>query len=292
MKKPPLERELAMGITGGGKSLQWLKMADTLLPTGAEFRVIDTDAAIDFMMETQFPQLKPENGGNVHVFRVFSWQDYKEALNWITKKQTKPEIVKTWDDDLVKVFKKPYGPLDWNVVDMVDNAWKVVQTYFIEEVFDQDAGDYFLEVRRRIRERGDKTKGGEDAKNIMPEALAGMMEWPVINKLYDSWILPLVFQSKTHIYCTTKIEELSVRDKKNAELMSLFGGYGVKPTGQKHIGHQMHSIFLFIPGTDGWYIKTVKDRSGRDYFGGVSKKIRMTSFYHQYLVAKAGWDLP
>ncbi len=44
-----LERVLSMGITGSGKSYQWLKLAEALLPTGAKFRVIDTDNDIVYM---------------------------------------------------------------------------------------------------------------------------------------------------------------------------------------------------------------------------------------------------
>jgi hypothetical protein len=67
----------------------------------------------------------------------------------------------------------------------------------------------------------------------------------------------------------------------------MFGQFGVKPSGQKNLGGQFHSIFLYLPGTDKWFIKTIKDRAGRAYF----KEAQIHSFFGQYLVAKAGWEV-
>jgi len=67
----------------------------------------------------------------------------------------------------------------------------------------------------------------------------------------------------------------------------LFGDIGVRPAGQKALGHQMHTIFLMIPGKEKWFITTVKDRAGRPYFS----KSPLVSLYHQYLMSKAGWPI-
>ena len=52
LEQAVLERILAMGITGSGKSYQWLKLARALKPVGAKFRCIDTDNDIDYMLRT------------------------------------------------------------------------------------------------------------------------------------------------------------------------------------------------------------------------------------------------
>lgn len=283
---PVRERILAMGITGSGKSYQWLKMAETLKPTGAIFRCLDTDNDIPYMLETQFPHLLPENGGNVLVHPAVDWPDYKLGITWVQRKPINPEVLKTMDSYIVKDLSVPVKDSDWVVVDMADNAWDTVQRYFTSEVFGEDMGDYFLRVRKLIQERGGKDRHGQTAKSVAPEAFDGWKDWSVMNKLYNDWMHPIVYRIKCHVYTTTRPERLD-RGEKDAELLTLFGDMGLRPAGQKKLGGQMHTIFLMIPGEDKWFITTVKDRAGRPYF----KKVQLNSLYMQYLVVKAGWPL-
>ncbi len=287
LKSRVLERVLAMGVTGSGKSFQWLKMAELLLPYGVRFRCIDTDNDIMYMLETAFPHLKPENGGNVYVHLAFDWPEYKQAINWIQRKPLDIKKLEAMGTFLAKDYKEvPLKPYDWTVVDMADNAWKTVQSHFTEQVFGEDAGDYFLQIRKEMEAGIRKTAKGGVPSSVVAEGLDGWKDWSVINKLYDDWMLPIVFRIRTHVWATTKVEKVG-RDEKDAEIALLFGDIGVRPSGQKALGHQMHSIFLFIPGKEKWFITTVKDRSNRAYFS----KIPLTSFYMQYLVAKAGWPI-
>jgi len=254
---PVRERILTMGGMGSGKSYQWLKMAEALIPTGAKFYVMDTDNAIPFMLGTQFLKLMPENGGNVYVKPAFDWPSYNEALEW---------SLKFAKDD------------DWIVCDMVDNAWASVQRYFIGEVFDKDIGQYLLEVRKKAQQ------SGKPIKSLMREAMKGWVDWPVVNKLYEDWILPIVYRAKCHVYMATKAQPVTPEDDPSVKLA--FGELGVRPTGQKNLGHQCHTCLLMIyGGKDIWSITTAKDRGGRKYF----TKTRLISLYDQYLVAKAGW---
>ena len=285
---PIRERILAMGITGSGKSYQWLKMAEILLPTGAIFRCLDTDNAIPFMLETQFPKLMPENGGNVYVHLAYDWPEYKIGVNWLRHKGLTEQQLNSMSEHLKHAYTTPIKDSDWAIVDMADEAWTTVQNHFVSEVFDEDAGDYFLEVRKELHARGGKSKvDGKTATSIMPEGLSGWVDWVVINKLYNDWIRPIVYQVPCHVYATTKVDRIDRREK-DSEILMLFGDLGVKPTGQKKLGHQMHTVLLLIPGKDGWMVTTAKDRAGRPYF----KKAPFVSFYYQYLVAKAGWSIP
>jgi hypothetical protein len=290
-----LERILTMGITGSGKSYQWLKMAEDLLPTKARFRCLDTDNAIPFMLETQFQHLMPANGGNVYVHQAADWPSYKLGIDWLLRRQIKQETLKELEyleADVVNDYTKAkVNPWDWTIIDMVDNAWKTVQNYFIGEVFGEDPGEYFLMIRKEIAQGLHKTKKGEAPASAITAALDGWKDWSVINKLYDDFILPVVYRIKTHVYATTKVERVD-REEKDAELRLLFGDIGLRPAGQKALGHQMHSIFLFIPGKDRWFVTTVKDRGGRNTGRGYFNKVQMTSFFRQYLVAKVGWELP
>ncbi len=263
---PVRERILVTGVTGSGKSYQWLKLARALLPSGAKFRVVDTDESIPYMLETQFPDLKPENKGNVYVYPGSDWKGLKEGL--------------------AKIENEKPADKDWLIVDMADAPWSSVQRYFTSEVFDESMGEYFLSVRKELFKKGGIGKDGKVASSIVREGLSGWVDWVVINRLYEDWILPIIYRLKCHVYMTTKVQELQ-KNEKNSELLALYGDLRIRPAGQKNLGHQMHTIFLFRPGTDKWLITTIKDRGGRGYFKG----IQLTSFHKQYLVAKAGWPL-
>jgi len=283
---PVRERILCMGITGSGKSYQWLKLADTLLPTGAVFRCLDTDNSIPYMLETQFPQLLPRNSGNVYVHPAIDWPDYKLGIDWIQKKPIDPEVLSTMDPYMVKDHRVPLKDQDWVVVDMADNAWDTVQRYFTSEVFGEDMGEYFLQMRKAIQQRGGKDRFGKPAASVAPDAFDGWKDWSVMNKLYNDWIYPIVYRIPCHVYTTTRPERVD-RSEKDAELLTLFGDFGLRPAGQKRLGGQMHTIFLLIPAVDKWLISTVKDRAGRRYFS----KTQLISIHQQYLVAKAGWPI-
>lgn len=281
---PVLERIGVGGVTGAGKSYQWLKMAEILLSTGVIFRCIDTDNAIDYMVDTQFPHLKPENGGNVYVLNAYEWPEYKLGVNWL---QRKPGVAKQLADAgyeyLAKDAAKPLAFKDWTIVEMIDNAWSTVQRYFVGEVFQEDIGEYFLGVRREIQEG---TKNKKNTGNPITDGLDGWKDWSVINKLYADFILPVVYRVRTNVYVTTGVDRVD-KTEKDAELVMLYGQLGIRLSGQKKLGHQMHSLFLMIPGKDRWLITTIKDRANRGYFD----KTPLSSFYMQYLVAKAKWPI-
>jgi hypothetical protein len=261
--KLPWERILVFGITGSGKTWNWMMLARELKSTGAQFYVIDTDNDIEFMLATQFPDLLEKNKGNVHVYPAYSWPEYKSALETIQKIKLKEN--------------------DWIVVDKINHAWDTVQRYFIKEVYKEDIGDYFLSVRKKLAEA--KKDTGKNA-SIVKESLSGWMDWPVINALYTEWIAPIVYQVHCNVYSTTDVDKLST-DEKNAEIMQLFGDYGVRIEGQKKLGGQFHTILLLKAGTDRWQLTTIKDRGGRGYF----KDTDLKSLYKQYLVMKAGWPM-
>lgn len=286
LMRRPLERILSIGITGSGKSYQWLKIAQRLKPIGAKFRVVDTDNDITYMLYTQFPDLLPENGGNVYVCPAFDWPEYEKAVYWIQQKKLTPEQLSSMDKYLQSAYKTPVKPIDWVVVDKSNNAWKTVQDYFVTGVFGDDPGEYFLEVRKKLHEAGDIGKSGKKATSTILEGLDGWKDWSVINKLYSDWINPIVYRVKCHVYATADVDSLD-KNEKDPEILSLYGDLRIKAAGQKAIGGQMHTILLLIPGDDRWLVTTVKDRANRQYF----KKTPLVDLYTQYLFAKASWPL-
>lgn len=257
------ERILVEGMKGTGKSYHWLKLARYLHKqgNGVSFRCIDTDQAIERMLESEFPDLIPEEGGNVYIYSVYEWPEYQEAG---------------------KILLKEAQPGDWNVIDMADNAWKAVQTHFVSEVWKKDPGQYFLEARKELAARGDKTKKGKDATKL--EVMKGWTDWVVINAMYDSFMLPLVYQSKAHLYMTTGVDVVSKDD--DSDTRDLYGPFGVKPRGQKNLAHQVHTEFLFQQGDrqGRWEITTIKDR-GRRYYDHAP----LLDLVKQYFIGVVGW---
>lgn len=242
------ERILAIGHWGTGKSYAWLSIARLAQKTGspARFFCIDTDAAIPRMLSEEFQDL-----ANVTVTSAHEWQEYELNLDSFVKQATSQ---------------------DWIVVDMIDLAWEAVQSYYVEQVFGKSIDDYWLEVRKALK--------GQQLK-----VLDGWRDWSVINKIYSSWIGKLVYQAKAHVFATAKVEPIS-RSSDDEETIDLYNAYGLKPRGQKHLGHQFHSVLLFSKDRDGWTLTTIKDR-GRQLF----EKQKLVNFPMQYLVGKAGWKV-
>ena len=173
---PVLERVLTMGVTGSGKSYQWLMMARAIKSTGAIFRCLDTDNAVTYMLATQFEDLLPENGGNVIALPTFDWPDYKLGVYWLQKRDLKPEQLERLNKYARADLKVPLKPIDWTIIDMADMAWTTVQRHFVANVFEEDAGDYFLEIRRQLESKERKAKKGGSP---ITEGLDGWKDWCV-----------------------------------------------------------------------------------------------------------------
>ena len=273
------ERILAMGVPGSGKSRQWLEIAKIKLhqKSKMKFWCIDTDNAINYMLATSFKGLDVKEGGNVNVFPCYDWKDY---MSVVKDKKGAQEII-----------LNSVKPNDMIIIDMADNPWDSVQRYFSSEVFGKTKGSYFLQARKLVQAKMDAAESGKDTKAALSEnAFQGWTDWPVINSLYGEFIGPIVNNPYTHLYLTTKVERLSA--KEDPTVRAVFGELGLKPTGQKHLGHQVHTIFLYkldlsTKGSPAWQIKTVKDRSGRTYFDNDD----FMSLYYQYLAPEAGWSL-
>jgi len=236
-----------MGGPGAGKSFGWLKLASHF--KNAQFFVIDTEAGAKRSLQ-EFPNLQ-----NIHIYPVADWPEYREAQK---------KIVETAGED------------DWIVIDMIDKAWSTVQRYFISEIFDREMGEYFLEARKKVKKDAKSLFAGRDA------ALKGWLDWPVVNRLYEDFMLPIVYRSPAHLYLATSGQAVSEDD--NREVQDLYGPYGVRPSGQKALGHQPDTVLLLSHAKDGYYVTTIKDRGGRKYFD----RARLHNLALQYGKA-AGW---
>lgn len=254
---PIPERILSYGPAGAGKSTNWLNICKWAVRTKLDthFYVLDSDASIPRML-INYPECIPF----ITIYPCYDWTDYMNAQK--------------------EVLSKARPLIDWVVVDFASAAWQTVQSYYVEQVFHQDIGSYFLQARKEL---------SKDASSL--NALEGWVDWSVINPLYRKWINPLVYKGQYHLYCTATAEQLS-SDRKPTEdkdIRSLFVKHNSKPAGQKHLPHQFHTILLNGLTPRDTRVKTItsiKDREREMVAGKV-----ITNFTKDYLVDIAKWSL-
>lgn len=248
----PRERILGFGVAGTGKSHALLTIARKC-PDNT-FHVLDNDLAYERLLATDFTDL-----ANVRVYNVLG----EGAEGWEEHLSVAREIVGTMDRD------------DWAVIDSTSPTWSVVQEWFTERVFSQDIADYFLQVRMQKQESKEKKKS--------LGALEGWYDWPVINKEYRK-LQNLIINCPGHIYCTAELQAIS-SDDNDKDVKGIFGPYGVKPVGQKRMGHLFQTVVMFGKNRAGEYsMTTVKDR-GREEMEGRE----VEDFARDYLMRVAGW---
>ncbi len=267
------ERILLIGAEGTGKSYDWLKIADLAQRTGAttKFYCVDTDNAIRRMLAEEFPHLT-----NVELTIAIDWEEILAA---------------------VRKYVKTVGPEDWLIVDMFGPSWDEVQDFYTNEVWGQDFGSYMLEVRKQIehvkKEYDAKVAAGQkvDPKKDAPPSsvyeggFQGWKDWNVIKAIYRP-LTKAIMKCPCNLLCTAQTDMFNQsEDEKSLRMM--YAGYGVKPRGEKRIGHLFHTvIWVQHPQPTLWWASTIKDR-GRKILQGD----RLNNFAVDYLVKVAGWKL-
>ncbi len=248
------ERILIYGDTGSSKTTAWLNIARWSQRTHspAHFYVADTDNAVLDMLDEGYSDLT-----NVTVSPIYSFDEYQD---W--SKHTRPLT----------------QPDDWMVVDLLGEAWSAVQRYFTEQVFGSDTGNYFMQARKIW----DANKTPDKDRH----EFEGWTDWKVINKLYQDFINPLCLRNTCHIFATSKQEVLQSRSD-TKDITDTYGKFGVRPQGQKHLGHSFRTILLAQhPKRDQWVLSTVKDRERTQLEGE-----KVSEFTLSYLRKVAGWTL-
>jgi hypothetical protein len=240
------ERILTIGGAGSGKTEGWMRLA--LRFKAAQFYVIDTQLSAERSLQA-YPSVQ-----NVTIYPAVDWLEYRAAQ---------------------KEIEKLSQPNDWAVLDMADMSWPAVQREYVDGMFDKELGDYWLEARRKLTE-------SKAAKKGFP-VLDGWKDWSVINKMYDDFMFSLVYRVKANLYMTAMATPVSEDDEK--EIRELYGPYGLKPAGQKALGHQPDTVLLLAHSErDRWTYTTIKDRGGRKYV----ERAPLINFALQYGVI-ASW---
>jgi len=242
----PRERILGFGAQGTGKSRGALSIAKRC--KNATLYVVDNDMAWDMMLlDPDYPDMD-----NVVVYDVDTWEEHNAALDEIRAKM---------------------GRDDWCVLDMMTATWDSVQSWFTDQVFNKDINEYFMEVRKN---KADAKKGSSLG------AFEGWMDWPVINKEYAT-IYKRLLRMPGHVYCTAELNQISEDDQK--DVRGVFGPYGVKPKGQKRMGHIFKTVLLFTKRKAGdYHLTTVKDRAREEVVD-----VEIGDFAMDYLKGVGGW---
>ncbi|RKZ12911.1 hypothetical protein DRQ53_14095 [bacterium] len=256
------ERILLMGGAGSGKTRAWLSIADMARKTksDAKFYVIDTDFAVERMLSAGFEKLR--DYGSLEVVTPFEFPDYTSAA---------------------EDFRKRMGPDDWLIVDLMNHAWEEVQNHYSNEVFGKSKGDYFLEVRKGLK---DASKGFQ--------AFEGWTDWNIIKPMYTDFANKVYFGHKGHtLICTSaRAVDRGSRGKGSAdpkEIIQAFGHIGFRPEGEKRTAHNVHTVLLMSQKNDEtWNVDTGKDRE-RDRHRGLKLGPDHGQFVREYLIKTAGW---
>lgn len=250
----PRERILGFGVGGTGKSAALLSIARKC--PNDQFYIVDTDVgSYERLLATQFTDVAEI--GNVHTESPEEWDEALETVQHIIRKM---------------------GRDDWLGFDMMTQTWDWVQEWFSDQVFGKDIADYFLEIRQA--KQASKEKGGKDAKSL--GALDGWKDWPVINKTYNK-LYRAILRAPGHVYLAAEQTKTGEDDDKDTK--ELYGPYGVKPKGQKRLGHVPHTSIMFTKTRVGEYqLTTIKDR-GRPEM----ERQPVEDFARDYLMKVAGW---
>lgn len=242
-----------MGESSAGKTYNWLKIARMAMKTKspAKFYVLDTDFAVARMLlDPEFADLD-----NLVVAQIDDWQSLVGNLD---------------------SFRKRLKHEDWLIVDMISFAWEAAQSTYAEARFGTSLSDHMFSYA---------TSG----KSGSP--FDGDTDWGTINSLYKRDFANKLLRLPGHVLATAPMKELRVKKdgsmQEPKEVASVFGNFGYKPEGQKHLGHLFHTILSPSRSKKGEYrIETVKDRSREPLFGVECKDFSVT-----YLVKVAGWKL-
>lgn len=245
------EQILIMGSWGAGKSYAWLCCAKRLPDN--HFYIIDTTHDAERMVEG-------EGLENVTITYCPDYEDWRDAI---------------------KKYNAEASRDDFLVADLMGDLWPASQRYYSEEVFGKEIDDWFLSAKKEAMKQ-DKGVGG---------IISGSHgeNWGMINRAYQA-VMMNYLRFPGHKIAITGADTISEPDNSgkggdSIELRQLFNKFKLKPTGQKALGFQFHTIMLMREKSAGnWIMDTIRDRNRE-----VLTNETVNDFAMQYLVKVAKW---
>ncbi len=248
------ERLLLCGGPGAGKTTAYMKIAEWLDRTEspAKMYVLDPDFKARLDPNAFLP--------NLHIYDdLGEWQDYKMAVA-----------------DCKARGNRANG--DWLVVDMMARVWSDVQKFYTNMALGKDLDDLFIDWRKSNINDPSKGKGGN------PFEAAYGKDWQAINAMYDGFMYN-VTRFPGNVLMTSGIQSIG-EDEKDVNIIRMFGKWGVRPAGQKTLGHVAADTLLMQSTARGWTYSQLRG-TGREEF----KNEPLGDFVMDYLVKRANWSL-
>ena len=136
----------------------------------------------------------------------------------------------------------------------------------------------FIDWRKTNVSDPSKSKGGN------PFEAAYGKDWQAINSMYDVFMYN-VTRFPGNVLMTAGIQAIA-EEEKDKDIIRLFGKWGVRPAGQKKLGHVAADTLLLQSTAKGWTYSQLRG-TGREEF----KNEPLEDFAMDYLVKRAGWSL-
>jgi len=206
-----------------------------------------------------------------HVIDTDMSESYNRALDMTFTELTNVVVHRADPDDFMDIYRtlEKVVPLvkkdDWLVIDGLTVAWAAVQSWYFTNAYGIDEDEFFMKQKKGQIE--------EDGAN-----------WTVINKRYFK-LTSLLFRTLGHVYITAESTQLGKREESDTQ--KRYQAFGVKPAGQKRLGHMPNTVLLFTKQRTGmWQMSTVKDRDRPEM-----NSQPFVDFGKEYLRGVAGWKL-
>lgn len=167
---------------------------------------------------------------------------------------------------------------DWLVLDMADRIWADAQRFYTNMALGKDLDDLFIDWRKSNVDDPTKSKGGN------PFEAAYGKDWQAINAMYDT-VMYNVTRFPGNVLMTSGIQSIG-EDEKDPNIIRMFGKWGVRPAGQKRLGHTAADTLLMQSTAKGWTYSQLRG-TGREEF----KNEPISDFVMDYLVKRANWTL-
>lgn len=256
-RKRARERIMVYGAEGTGKTWNYLKIAEAL--PDVAFFILDTDDTTERMIDEEFQGLR-----NVEDYLVEDWESFDKNTD---------EVLRLIAEEVGERPTLPREELPWVIVDMSDQTWEDVQEHFTQKVFGLDIDEYFMRAREAQ---------GIDTSDKKVEGFSGWLDWTVIKRIYQRPWKKLSRGRNFNLFLVTGAKEVN----EEKDMKDLYSFFKRQPTGEKHMGHKMHTVLFAKSTKDGWNLSTAKDR-GRDML----EFEYIDDFVEDYMVKVAGWDI-